>query len=354
MKRLILLFFIILGLFFSTTKVHAQDNVPFSIKPQDPNYSFFSLEMKPGDTYTETLIAINHTLKPMKLKIIPVDGITALSGGVTFSYEKTGGTSSWISMPDSGIIEISSGNLVRLPFTITVPANTKPGDYIAGFLASQIKDEPQTTNTPGPGTTINMRTNSQIGITVAIHVPGYAQCELKINDLSNRLEYSKWRIGIEMSNLGQRRFEGNGFFKLFSQDGKEVVSQDIRIRYFIPGDSISYPLTIPIPEIGIYQVLIKLDSSTEDKCSASFEKSIEINENLVSEYNKQATEIAASIKTDAPITKTNDNATPIATPQIDVGRKSDNWIVYIGIGTLLLSIVFFVFSLKISRNVKKM
>lgn len=344
MKKKIIIYSI-LAILFLTAAIPLtphQQSPSFGIKPQNPKIGYFTFNLNPGESASDTLIASNTYGKDIELKVLPVDGSTGSTGGINFSFSDTSGVSKWIMMSDSGIVKIKSGNIRRLPFQVTVPPNTKPGEYIAGFLAA-INNPEETLKSTETENSINVKVVSQIGIAVVINVPGDPKCEVAIDHIDTKIENGKWNVRVNLLNTGTSHFSGEGEFKLIrSNSSDEIFNYPFKIGYFVTSSSINYPLYFDLPADGNYQASISVADKTNRECTTSKTFPISIGKKDVAQFSAQATEQKQALENSII------NATP-QQPTTSISRTDQNasglspiltLFIGLGIGILIAGISF--------------
>jgi hypothetical protein len=226
----------------------AQD-FTFGIRPDDQSIGYYQYTLAPGDGLEDALLALNGTDEPLKLMISVVAGHTALKGGITFPGEADG-PAQWINLPNEGIIEVPAQMQMRLPFSLQIPKNIPPGEYVAGFLARPV-DPPDITE---EGQTFGIKIVSQVGLTMIITVSEPDLCEVTINSVATEINKGNWDVTIHMTNTGNIHFKGLGQFALRpSPEDDPTLLREFNIGYFVAGDSMNYPLSFDdIPPSGEY------------------------------------------------------------------------------------------------------
>ena len=120
----IIAFSVILSILLPIDSVYGQ-NIIFGIKPEKPNQSYFEYTLNPGETIEDAVIASNNSKDLLQMVVLPVDGVTAENGGISFNYDHTSGPSNWISMLGETTFQIKPFHIQRIPFTISIPIGTK-------------------------------------------------------------------------------------------------------------------------------------------------------------------------------------------------------------------------------------
>ncbi len=248
------LFISVLSCVIPAVSVLAQ-SYSFGLRPEDQTIGYFQYSLGPGQSIEDALLAVNPTDEDILIRVSVVAGHTARMGGVDFPGEADG-AASWINLPEEGVIAIPARQQVRLPFTLTVPEGTTPGEYVAGFLAAPVPMEAES----DAEVNLNIQIISQMGLTVVITVPGEQICEVTLNNIKSETNNGSWNVIISLQNTGNIHFKGVGEFALISpENGSTPAIRDMKIGYFIAGDEMHYPLefTQP-PPAGNYQARLTL------------------------------------------------------------------------------------------------
>ena len=308
--KLVVLFVLIFSLILaSTAAAQSPGGIGFGMRPQDATKGYFSFKVQPGDVIEDALFVINSDTKPVKLNIRPVVGHTALTGGVSFPDKEVEELVNWVDLPDKGEItleghsdelEVPEGelppNMRLMNFKVTVPADTPPGEYVLGFLATKMDVEAteiQTQEETSSGG-FKVKIVPQMGLPIYLTVGEPNNCSVDITSVDKAIKHGVWNLKMNFSNTGNVHFKGEGLFKLTSLDsGETAVERPFKMGYFVMGDSVAYPLNInPLPEAGKYKLEITLNSSEVEGCGAVYtEEELEITDQDAKEAQKQQKEI---------------------------------------------------------------
>lgn len=276
---------------YSPQRASAQEGmgIYFGVGPKNAGQGYFKFVLKPGESAKDIVLLMNNSEQAkLNLNIVKRTGETGLTGGITFD-DKVDGTAEWIDFPGEGNYDVNPKEGVPLDFTVTVPKNTPPGEYIAGFLVGNNADvagDP-TQLTPVPGTGGNtgglaVQVVPKAATTVWIIVDDPKNCEIKVSPVKTELEemYGRMKTTITMKATGNLHYKGTGKYALvpLNADGSDrepFYSRDFDVDWFIPGDKIDYPIYIDgdIPPAGKYRVdlsfsgdcKIDLDNNTQVK-----------------------------------------------------------------------------------------
>ncbi len=263
---------LISGTLFTTLPVQSQA-LTFGIAPENPEISYFEYSLNPGESATGAVIAKNFSADTLSLMVEPVDGKTATNGGISYDFENTSGPSSWINFSNETRFEIRSFHIQKLPFKVTVPVGTPPGEYVAGFLSALVP----TTPTPEPATqgnnnNLSVNVVTRVAIAVIIHVPGEETCKMSMKSLNASVFNGKWRYAMVLTNTGNVHFKGTARITIMNSDSKSLIAErEIQIGYFVPDSDMVSNNSFEIPPPGIYHYLVEFQDAQKSSCRFIFE-----------------------------------------------------------------------------------
>ncbi len=140
------------------------------------NRDNFAYTLDPGEHIEDALIVTNHASELLALSVYPADGFTTSSGQLDLVTADTPSVAvgAWSALGDDHL-EIPPGESVEVPFTVTIPANTVPGDYTGGIL---------TALTEPSGQAESIVVDRRLGIRMHVRVSGDLEPGLTVEDLA--------------------------------------------------------------------------------------------------------------------------------------------------------------------------
>ncbi|MFD7444411.1 WxL protein peptidoglycan domain-containing protein [Streptomyces sp. NPDC059909] len=134
-----------------------------------PNYSY---TVNAGGHVTDALEVVNHGTTPLHLAVYAADAFTNEAGRLDLVAKdaKSPRVGAWVRM-DRPDVTVGPGRSVKVPFTLTVPHDAAPGDYMGGIVTS-----------PTDGTDAGRR----LGIRIRLRVGGALEPKLSVQDLHVR------------------------------------------------------------------------------------------------------------------------------------------------------------------------
>ncbi|MFB6783157.1 WxL protein peptidoglycan domain-containing protein [Streptomyces sp. NPDC056352] len=134
-----------------------------------PNYSH---TVSAGGHVDDALVVVNHGATPLHLAVYAADAFTNEAGRLDLVAKdaKSKGAGAWV-RTNRPNVTVRPGRSVEVPFTLTVPHDAAPGDYMGGIVTSS-----------ADGTDAGRR----LGIRIRLRVGGALEPKLSVQDLHVR------------------------------------------------------------------------------------------------------------------------------------------------------------------------
>lgn len=173
LRSLLTLMLLILAVFSATVPAAAVDNGALGIRPSTES-DFFHLALFPGAAADATAVVSNHTAQPVTLLTYPVDGQTTPQGSFAFASrsDPRKGIGAWVQLKN-GQVTIPANTDSKVPFRLTVPPGTPPGDYSGGLIIQAPMVQGKTTTLEG-GTAVRLNIVQRQGVRIYLKVAGTA------------------------------------------------------------------------------------------------------------------------------------------------------------------------------------
>ncbi|WP_066952661.1 WxL protein peptidoglycan domain-containing protein [Streptomyces lushanensis] len=156
----------------------AEGDVTWTVRTAANGYgddrSSYSYGVNPGGQIKDAMVVANHGKSPLELAVYTADGYTTDTGQLDLltKDKKSVGIGAWVHAGRDGVV-IKPGKSAEVPFTVDVPANATPGDYVGGILTSlKQSDEAEGINV-----------DRRLGIRVKLRVSGELKPSLAVEDL---------------------------------------------------------------------------------------------------------------------------------------------------------------------------
>ncbi|MFD3521326.1 WxL protein peptidoglycan domain-containing protein [Streptomyces sp. NPDC058653] len=140
--------------------------------------SSYSYTVNPGGQVKDAMVVANRSDSPLELTVYAADGYTTGTGQLDLltKDKKSVGIGVWTHAARDSVL-IKPGKTAEVPFTVEVPANATPGDYVGGVLTSLKQAD------DAAGINVDRR----LGIRVKLRVSGELKPRLAVEDL--RVDY---------------------------------------------------------------------------------------------------------------------------------------------------------------------
>lgn len=231
------------------------DEVRLGIAPLEYTGQYFDLTMSPGESRALKVEVANHGAKEIAARTYAADAYSIINGGfgARLDGEPATGTTLWLAYAPQ-TIDLPAGQGLTRPFTVTVPADAGPGEYITSLAVQNA--EP---TAAGSGGVAIKQVQRQV-IAVAITVPGPRNPALTIGSFEHKYLSAKSIVSATLTNTGNVRLKPSGELVVSEKDGPEISRVPITMDSVYAGDttSIEVPFeTALLP--GDYRVTLTLN-----------------------------------------------------------------------------------------------
>jgi hypothetical protein len=234
------------------------------ILPVGQSTSFFDLTMRPGDARTLEVEFTNNGDAQATAQTYAADVHTNVNGGFggALRDEPTTGTTQWLDY-DAGTLHLAAGARTRRAFTVTVPADTGPGEYITSLVLET--EKPMTTE-DGEAAALERH-----AIAVVVTVPGARSPALEIGEASHGVVEGVSVLSVAVSNPGNVRLSPIVDLTVSDADDRRVTQVSVQMDSFYAATdtSVEVALDTLLPS-GAYSLeLVAEDVQQEVRATAS-------------------------------------------------------------------------------------
>jgi hypothetical protein len=248
------------ALLFSVVGVSgvSADEVKLIFLPVGQPGPYFDVTMRPGEKRAFEVSVGDAAGDPVAVRTYAADVYTIINGGFggRLRGEAPSGMTTWLDYP-SATMEIRAGEAVRRPFTVTVPVDAGPGEYITSLVLEN--DKP--IHTDG---TVSVDQFVRQAVAVVVTVPGQRLPRLTIGAASHQVVAGRSIVSIAVANPGNVRLKPAVAFTLFDASGATISQTRLRMDTFYARTStfVEVPLAaLLLP--GAYTIRMSLDDSDE-------------------------------------------------------------------------------------------
>lgn len=249
--------------------------VTWSVKPADtaqgrdrPNYAY---DLAPGGTVGDALYVANRSPEPLTLAVYAADGFLTEDGALDIlaGGEESTELGSWVSI-ETREVTLDPGADAEIPFTIAVPADTPPGDYAAGIVASMLV-------TADTGTV----TERRLGSRVHLRVQGDLAPALVVGDVAvdyqgtaNPVETGSATVTYTLTNTGNTRLDPDVDVALGGPFGWARVTAADDAPELLPGSSLERTVQVAgVVPLGLLAADVTATSQVVSRTLAGAEAS---------------------------------------------------------------------------------
>ncbi|UPZ28244.1 DUF916 domain-containing protein [Streptomyces sp. LRE541] len=156
----------------------AEGDVTWTVRTAANGYgddrSSFSYGVNPGSQVKDAMVVANRSRSALTLALYAADGYTTEKGQLDLltREKKSLGIGAWVRATKTSV-RIAPGKTAEIPFTVAVPRDAIPGDYVGGILTS-LK---QADDTEG------IAVDRRLGIRIKLRVSGALKPTLAVEDL---------------------------------------------------------------------------------------------------------------------------------------------------------------------------
>lgn len=236
----------------ATTTLNAGPS--FVIRPlEGADGEFFTLEAEAGTTNELTVVLGNADDEPLELLTYVNDAVPMTNGGfgVADPEVPATGPATWIDYPME-IHNFAPGEGVERTFTVTIPDDAKPGQYIAGISLQTA--EPLAVEGSSLFNQIIRKTIAVFIIVPGEQTPAYDLGEPQIVPGARRAQ-----IMIPVNNTGNVLVKPRGELRLRNKAGETVLTAPIAMGSVYAGTTA--PLAVSVPSsvpVGDYVLSVDL------------------------------------------------------------------------------------------------
>lgn len=225
-----------------TPAAHA-DQLSWGISPggAEPRSSF-SYELEGGEVLHDSFEITNFGATEITLAVYGADGSTSSAGSLELSSntETVQAIGAWIKVSEPEVT-LAAGEETSVNFTVEIPEDTAPGDYVGGMVSSYI-------DTSAGTVAVDQRLATQL----AVRVGGEGAIKLNITEATvaapiawNPFAPVDATLGMTLKNEGNLRARGSYTVKLSGPFGLASTTQTYNAEELLPGATVFLEQQVP-------------------------------------------------------------------------------------------------------------
>jgi hypothetical protein len=216
---------------------------PYNADKANPDSLRFVFNLNAGESVQDAARVTNNTNQPVNVEVLGRDGEITSDGQLTVVSNSLENQQSgkWISL-DQTKYTVKANDNIKVPFKVSVPADTKSGEYYAGLSVIELGDANNTTSG-------NVTVKTRLAVKVFITVKGDLKANTDVKNLNiidpkdtdyniERAKYGKigrdnMFIRSEAENTGNIFLKLNSKYKVTLPDG--TVKEFTKDQDLAPG-----------------------------------------------------------------------------------------------------------------------
>jgi len=248
----------------------AQAQSGFSLRPAAPDpavpasQAYFILTGAPGQSVRQQVLVTNSAASPATLDLYAVDAATGATSGAVFPNRDLTpvGPGTWVRLGQSQVV-VPPGGQQPVDVEVRVPADAKPGQYLAGIVA-----QPPASAAAAPTTTvatkqgqINVATTTRVVVAVAVTVPGPIERKLTVLGVRSSSGPLGTQLVVSVRNDGNAMLKPQGTLRLKDGSGAVKATIPLQMDTILPSGTADFTIGWPtdLPP-GDYQADVALDA----------------------------------------------------------------------------------------------
>jgi hypothetical protein len=242
----------------------AVDDGTLGIRPEKES-DFFHLSVYPGSALDATAIVTNHTASTVTLKTYPVDGQSSPQGTFALAAESdTGrGVGAWVELKADSVTVPAKSEL-KVPFRISVPVGTEPGDYAGGLIIQAPPVKGETALVDGDKA-VRLDVIQRQGVRIYLKVAGEAVRSMDHGTLAWQREGDSVQFSLPVRNTGNVTLHPAAELEVKDWAGDVRKLSFNKPENVLPGDSVELHATLegaPPVHIGTAQANLSSEAGT--------------------------------------------------------------------------------------------
>lgn len=256
LRRLCLITGLLAAAVSTVGTAHAQDQTEtdpvFGLRPTDMDThesGFFTYYVEAGEQFADEVTILNDGEVPVVVNLYLSAARTAVGGSASFLPEgSTDETAAWITLSQNQVA-LEPGERQIVGFTVRVPAEVDPGDYIVGMvtdLEAAGNGGSQDAAT-GEGQTFALGVGNRVAVAVLITVEGERNPSLEVLDatLVDQSDQGA-RFFLTVHNTGNVMLKGRGTITVSDPQLGPLAEFPIQMDTVLAGDTAGYYVTGPL------------------------------------------------------------------------------------------------------------
>ncbi|HEX4680574.1 MAG TPA: DUF916 domain-containing protein [Gaiellaceae bacterium] len=223
----------------------------------NPKLGYFVYSSAPGAVQQGGVIISNSGTATGTVKLFAADATTGRTTGTVYLTDrKAQRVGAWISLSSTSLT-LKPGQHQTVHFTVRVPANAKPGQWVGGVVAETSRQ------VSGPKSkqkaSVQIKIRDLTIVAVQVNVPGPPVISFKVGGIKTGGQRGFQEVVTHIANAGNVLVKPTGSVTVLNKQGKVLQVLTFKMDTFLPETAIDYPLLLKkaLPP-GDYSATVKL------------------------------------------------------------------------------------------------
>ena len=208
----------------------------------NPKLGYFVYSLSPGAVHQGGVIISNSGTATGTVKLFAADATTGnTTGTVYLTDSKAKRAGAWISLATTSLT-LKPGQHRTVRFTVRVPPNAKPGQWVGGVVAETSHQVSQPKSKDKARVQIKIRDLTIVA--VQVNVPGPPLLEFTIGGVTTGGQRGFQQIVTHIANTGNVLVKPTGTVTVLNKQGAKLQVLTFKMDTFLPQTAIDYPLLL--------------------------------------------------------------------------------------------------------------
>ena len=226
---------------------------PVTYNPAVPaSQSYFIFDLHPGATTTSQVRVVNTGDATGTVHLYAVDATTGQTSGTVFRtrQDPRQDAGAWIAL-DAADLTLQPGEGQVVAFTVSVPADVRPGQHVGGIVAENATSH--TSAAPpagGRAAGFQITVQNLTILAVQVNLPGPAVEQLDVTGIQAGGGQGYQTVLVGLRNRGTGLIKPAGTLTLTDTTGQEVQHLRLTLDTVLPDTTIQYPVAVARQALG--------------------------------------------------------------------------------------------------------
>jgi hypothetical protein len=208
----------------------------------NPKLGYFVYSLPPGAAKRGGVIISNSGTATGTVKLFAADATTGRTTGTVYLTDRnTKRVGAWISLSATSLT-LKPGQHRTVHFTVRVPANAKPGQWVGGVVAETSHQ------VSGPKSkqkaSVQIKIRDLTIVAVQVNVPGPPAISFKVGGVKSGGQRGFQELVTHIANTGNVLVKPTGSVTVLNKQGKVLQVLPFTMDTFLPETAIDYPLLL--------------------------------------------------------------------------------------------------------------